>query len=251
MAKIAIVYRENDLFNVYVPKIISFLKEKGYEVEEMRFSRETSEEEIEKAIPRNFKKDFDKVLADGTCYPADGGFGILEAIISNAVSDSVLDAFGGNGHLETEVSKSLELTRNVFQKAIQSVSHMIGIPEKVFVSEKKLTDHAPFRTWENGKPVPMNSDTAVQYVISWVQDIFPDCLVQVGNPRLGDETYWAILDRHERCEPVYDGCVLVANLPAETFISDLGRLNLLPSEEEDVFPRIVHKLGRMSCFCFE
>src|SRR3989338_7254225 len=89
---ILLIYRENDSFDHFVPKLEEVLKSSGYVVETKKFPKGTEKFDIEKWWRENPTKTGVQVLSDKTCYKmrpygANGGVSISFSL------DTVFDFF--------------------------------------------------------------------------------------------------------------------------------------------------------------
>lgn len=249
--KILIVYRTNDLFETYVPRILAFLKEKGVEVVEKVYAREEDKQSLRTDLASWLESNatqFSHALSDVTCSHGGALYKLLYdstikelknerdcgITLDSLCNDSVVKVFFTEEPEYGNDYAGLEQARAIFQKAARAVAEKIGSPEWVSIRTHALGDHQPFRN---------NSELAVRSLTDWIKELFPTCQVVVNDSSTGKRT-WTIRDRHARENAWVSGDSLGFNLPVSTMVDDLGELNLLSGVAEEVWSTMTEILDR-------
>src|SRR3989344_4390144 len=237
-----LVYRNNDLFEMLIPKIIEVLESKDCEVKLMVVPKDTDDVETDRIVSTWYAKErpMTNVFSDKTCHliMEDEYGGQLDSIASHCVASVFLGVDQVTDYLEKQ-RDSQEESKRIFQKAIRATGDKVGPPVVVKIMTDNLTDHQPFVNYERGREpyaIRMSTSEAVDLLQSWVREIFPDC--KFDCQEYTAQATWYIVDRHARVEAEYqansgEGYPIVKfRLPVENTVFDLAGLGLLPPVTE-------------------
>ena len=183
-----VVYRNNDLFEMIVPKVVEVLKSKDCDVKLVVVPRGTDDKETDRIVSTWYEEEGggwdawkkpSNVFSDNTCNRImENEFGgQLDRIASQCVASLFLGVDHADDYLEQQ-RDSQEESKRIFQKAIQAVSDRVGPPGVIRIMTDNLTDHQPFVNYERGRDpyaIRMSTSEAVDLLQSWVREIFPDC----------------------------------------------------------------------------
>lgn len=246
-----IVYRNNDLFEMLVPKVIEILEGKGYEIRLVVVPKGTDDWETKQIARRWYNQERlatgykpIEVISDNTCASSVGNEvgGQLDHVASLGVVAAFLGVNRVTDYLH-ERRSSLEETKKIFQESIRAVGERVGNPVVVRIKTDNLTDHEPFVTYERNpwREVRMPADEAVGHLQSWVREIFPNCKFDCEKD--STQATWYIVDRHARQSGGYVEAKYLADsgeghsllqfrLPVESMVFDLANLGLLASVDK-------------------
>ncbi len=233
---IRIVYRDNDLFEQFVPTIVEVLETRGYSVMTTVFAKDGSFRKLLETLESWKASEVrgHKIVSDKTCGMVLGNeCGIksdldLDSIVSRVVYSSFLGVQQGEVH-DCLYTSDMSEVKSMFQKVIRSLGEKIGPPSVVNIKPDFLCDHRPFFT----EPRSISIQEAVTHVQSWVREIYPDCQFDRAET---DQATWVVLDRHTQIGAQYEADsgrghqLLYFNLPVENMILDLARIGFLPLE---------------------
>lgn len=179
MKKIVMAYRENDLFNKYIPKLIEI-----FDVVVKIFPRETTKEEIASWRNQNID-DSVTYISDHTCGITRGR-GVLDVLFRVTTEMAIL---GGVQRRDS----NLENSGIAFRAIIKMVAEK-NIPKKIAISVSSyLCSHQPFDSFSSPGDV-------AKEIARWLVDAgIPENKIQFGYLKQEDDLKenWVIYDRHD------------------------------------------------------
>lgn len=229
MTTIVIVYRDNDLFGRYVPRIKTILQSLGHSVAIKVVARgvEPNKQEISDWLDINHGK----VLADRTCRVSldhlnrearnsfsGNGPRTLSHELDSLIGGLIARKFRALTYCEGHSDISLDQAKSLFQSGARAMAEKFGAPTHVVIDPRYISSH-----WYRRQSEDLE---VLQTLDTWIREIFSDCQVMEGQdpPKQG----WVIADRHQQ----HDATLMVLRLPVETMIDDLASFGLLPLEVE-------------------
>lgn len=156
-----VIYRDNNLYQTLIPKIVENLEKVGKKVIQRSFPAGTPEEEIKKYFEDEKVKDSLKnteLLSDNTCYKnLPGGYefysenntkkslGILDELSKEIIKESLIgkprfelsDTEMKEKENKLEVSSEMNVVKNI----LKSILEKKGEPERLYIVEDKISDH--------------------------------------------------------------------------------------------------------------
>ncbi len=186
------VYRDNDLFARYVPKLEAFFKRSGCNVVTKVFPQGTSEEGIKAASVETDKADF--IFADDTFYGATGGWtgDDQSESLDSDFRYSMQDTFEEMG----KESKFDGAFHNVLTEVLKNGTPR---PEEVVIVRAKIRDHA-FAREEGKRYIWESSEEAVHALEAVIRSVLPEVAIRTVD-ELDAEIeqqlkLWLVMDRH-------------------------------------------------------
>lgn len=211
---IALIYRDNDLFKEWIPKIAEMLKFLDRQVEIQSFPQGTDEEEIKAWIESNMGELKSKELVtDYTCQRniperrkyLGGGISTDEKLLEPRENlDKLLDGVSQKiilGKTESKIKcwdaspfekGGMESAKEVYPEIVKQIlKNKDNMPKKVFIVREKLRSHAPFGEVGSGQE-------AAETLKGWLTEGgIPEKIIETDE--IDDiEGGWIIVDRHYR-----------------------------------------------------
>lgn len=258
MPTIFMIYRDNDLFKEWVPKIAETLKGLGRRVEIQSFPAGTSEAEIDKWIEENKDEIYNSdIVTDGTVesefYSTMRGekieenlkqlkqpehLGSLDKLLDRATQRIVLGKeeseikfwSGLRDYRDREVV-DLESFKEAYSRIVKQIlKNKENMPIKVYILQEKIKDHVPFREDE----IVGDKRATAEILQKWlVEGGIPEEIIECTEHKAEDKKgNWIIKDRHNREWSTYYGIEL--RLPLESFYYDTTTKGLIKIEAEEL-----------------
>lgn len=184
--KLFLVFRENELFGLYIPKMEQILTRLGCAVETKKFSEGVPKTEIRKWLQENPKPEANVLLIDDTCYGAHPNY-LYNFVGTKVIIDAIFDfdcpkiiLFGEENFSkyfyredkkewldvdaigESENFENYECVRGkMFTLLVTRVlERHENMPKNIFISMDKILDHYPLAlsVFEEGELSSSNYD---------------------------------------------------------------------------------------------
>jgi hypothetical protein len=271
MKKVAIIYRDNDLFAKWMGYVKILIETLGYEVMVTVFPKGMEEKEIKQWIINNYKKFRNKiVLKDKTCSfyavakeaeafhePVDDGISSKDIIGLDELFEqaSFMAIFGRNfselaneskyqkgkfelkeGEYNEKFENALIPTKKCLEILLSSVMKK-NLPKKIFISTKYLLSHGPFSSLKKDQEEPPQESFAFAGKV--LQEIFSiiGCVVEIvelkweNKKEIDKKGNWVIVDRHNE---VFFHNAIKLQLPIGNFYEDLHKYGLIKVSEKNL-----------------
>lgn len=251
-----VVYRDNDLFQEYVPKIENYIKSIGGEINFSSFPKGTDKNIIKDWYNDNKETLSDRfLLTDNTCYP-DYNLklkqqGNLDSILDNAFFDSLKDEIGpeffeGKNSNESDL-KTVESFDKVFPKIFKLLLEKSeNQPKEINIIQASIGDHF-YGSRDAG--IDSQSESGRQVIAEKFKKYIEEAGFTNKNISISDnvvsgmdkEDAWVLIDRHNKnVDSIEKAKVLV--LPFSNFIKSISEQGLLkiPKDkvEENLYPAL-------------
>lgn len=252
-----IIYRDNDLFQEYIPEIEKYFKSLNGNVRFTSFPKGTDENIIRDWYKQNRDNLAGKVLlTDNTCSPkyreveaskasVKGG---LDQILSQAFTDTLGDEIGKKNFAEK--IDSLETYDQIFPKIFKMLfSKKELLPNEVHIIENYISAHIEHLTPDAEKDI--EAGTKKETVIAkrfkkYIEDAgFPSGSIAIQNDILKEidkKNNWILVDRHNRnLESVTEATTI--DLPFGSFIQSVEKHGLIEFPKEKMIENIIPSLA--------
>lgn len=241
MAKVIFVYRDNELFSSYVPKLAELLRGKNHEVHCKVFPQGTPEGDIAYDVPKA-----DVVIPDMTCRHVTGhtGGNTLDTYFSWATQSC----------FKADELTDLEVVGHLVSEAVLNGA---PTPREIIVVKQNITDHIPrersIYALSQGEKEREQEEFATK-VANKFQEIFPQATVLVkdrSHPGDFGPRVWIVVDRHFDDYAYarswkddwykWREYMMIVPLPASSLARHLGDLDLLRARDGEEFLRHLEK----------
>jgi len=243
--RVSLIYRNNQLFERYMPVVTDTLVDLGFEITSHIFPRGTDRNAIQDwlktaEIP-------DRVLTDGTTFNAnyefffglnkkdkvllfEGKFGGLDNIFDKSVEQVLglgieeLHGYEEVGDTEQHLSRNKEVYLSLLSRVKEK-------PDTVYIVANQFTDHQPFK---HLKPRDMES---AEIFKGWFEVAGIETKVVSGAYEFPEDgAGWIIRDRH--CGGSSFGEIIALNTPVSYFYESLRENDLITVDEEGLEPAL-------------
>lgn len=230
--KVSVIYRENDLYQKYVPMFLAAIENCGHEIGVVKvFPREAERAEVDNAI-RAFLGGKDSILlhdfvgrTGGSQKRVNIDWVLVEAVSRSFLGDEYDRA--RNEWQEYDLDSTIAAFKEFFPWAVQRILEK-NRPGKIYISEDRILDHSPFCYVK--KAGGTEADAC---------DMLVELLEQVGISRnmviftdapADEKGMWVIQDRHSRKE--YSESTIL-QLPLPNFFKTAAEAGFLECEITD------------------
>lgn len=252
-----IIYRDNDLFQEYIPEIEKYFKSLNGDARFTSFPKGTDENIIRDWYKKNRDNLTGKVLlTDSTCYPKGGEVeaseaskeGGLDQILNQAFTDVLEDELGKKNFAEK--IDSLETYDQIFPKIFKMLfSKKELLPNEVYIIENYISAHIGSLTPDVEKDIA--AGTTKETVIAkrfkkYIESAgFHSGSIAIQNDILKEidkKNNWILVDRHNRnLESITEATTI--DLPFGSFIQSVQKHGLIEFPKEKMTENLIPALA--------